>query len=201
MSICGLLYYSICIFVHQKKKRKRHVTEIFTLQKHMSGKLPLPPRPVTEVESQRTGRGLGRASWHPPPTPPKTLSSYWDQQNHCGPQPALMLAWAPAPKRTLSPTRLTLLLTSFSCRPWPLTPTPGRAAHFHHVCCDADHQGLALPARSCLLASTTSSFEGTILAQSRHTNHYRVKRRGQAAETYQWLWSTSKTPARQGGRW
>ena len=49
LSVCGLLYHSICIFVHQKKKRKRHVTEVFTLQKHMSGKLPLPLHPVSEV--------------------------------------------------------------------------------------------------------------------------------------------------------
>lgn len=30
LSVCGLLYYSICIFVHQKKREKRHVTEVFT---------------------------------------------------------------------------------------------------------------------------------------------------------------------------
>lgn len=48
LSVCGLLYYSICIFVHQKK-REKDMLQKFSLSRNTSGKLPLPLHPVSEV--------------------------------------------------------------------------------------------------------------------------------------------------------
>ena len=121
-SIYGLLYYSLCIFVRQKKKTlQKSSLSKDTRQVNFHCPLALSLKP----DSQRTGRGLGRLltpSTHNSQGP--LVLHAWDQQNLCGRQSALTLAWAPAPKRTLSSARFTLLLTFVSCRPPDPLPQP-----------------------------------------------------------------------------
>ena len=109
--------------------KKKDVTEIFTLQRHASGKLPLPPRPVSEARLSENRQRFR--------TPPDTLHSQLPRPSRPTCLRSTKPLWTPICSDTgMSPSsKENPLLRQIHAlanlrllpSPRPLTPTPGGA--------------------------------------------------------------------------